>query len=369
MIISSNQTQSDGSNEPNERALQALIPELGLYATDPKRLYATGFSGTAMLSWLLGIRTGGLAGVIGVGGRLVDGAEPEKFSFAHYGFAGNHDFNNREMRLIDAVLARSGKHPHRFQDFEGDHRWISPELARDAIGWMEVVAGNRTVAPKVFAEDVAAADSKSGLDALRRYRAIVRTFDGHVSVDAIRVKVSALEADPRAKKELKEEEKWDELERQYVENVLMRVPSIFNTLRAEEGAALPSDFIRAFRIGDLRRHASRPGAEGAAAQRLLETLYAQMVHRLPPPLLARHDYAFATALLEAASTIHPNRWSVWYNLASAYALAGNPRRAFTALEKAIAAGYDDAGHLESDADFAALRKEKRFGELLASIRR
>jgi len=368
ILISSNQTQSDGSNEPNERALQALIPELGLYATDPKRLYATGFSGTAMVSWLLGIRSAGLAGVIGVGGRLVEGAEPEKFSFAHYGFAAKHDFNNREMRMIDAILERSGKHPHRFQSYEGVHSWITPELAREAIGWLEVVAGNRAVASKVFAEDVAAADTKQGLEALRRYRAILRTYDGILDVEVVRARIAAIESDPATRKELKEEEKWDEFERQYIETVLKRVPAIFSTLREEEGATISSDFVRAFRIGDLRRHASRPGAEGASGQRLLETLYAQMVHRLPPQLFARHDYAFATALLEAATTIHPDRWSAWYNLASAYALAGNPRRAFSSLEKAITAGFQDATHLETDEDFASLRKDKRFEQLLATLR-
>lgn len=118
----SNQTRSDGSDEPNERAVNTLLPEARVYASDPGRVYATGFSGTAILAWLAGMATGKLAGVIGVGGRLVDGAAPAKFSFAHYGFAGDCDFNNREMRLIDEMLEREGKVPHRFQAFDGDHQ-------------------------------------------------------------------------------------------------------------------------------------------------------------------------------------------------------------------------------------------------------
>ena len=44
------------------------------------------------------------AGVIGVGGRVIDATPPAKFSFAHYGFAGEIDFNNSDMRQIDVGL-------------------------------------------------------------------------------------------------------------------------------------------------------------------------------------------------------------------------------------------------------------------------
>ena len=86
------------------------------YAINPRRVYAAGFSGTAILSCAIGINTKAFAGVIGVGGRLVEHIPPAKFSFAHYGFAGESDFNNREMRVIDEMLEREGK-THRFQQF------------------------------------------------------------------------------------------------------------------------------------------------------------------------------------------------------------------------------------------------------------
>src|SRR5688572_19142511 len=79
ILISSNGTRSDESSKPNERALRALFPELSRYAVDPRRIYATGFSGTAIVAWSVGVNTGKLAGVIGVGGRLVDEVPPRKF--------------------------------------------------------------------------------------------------------------------------------------------------------------------------------------------------------------------------------------------------------------------------------------------------
>jgi hypothetical protein len=369
ILISSNQTRSDVVGEsPNMRAIKALLPEVNRYPMASKRLYATGFSGTAILAWIVGAGTGELAGVIGVGGRLVDGIPPEKFSFAHYGFAGDLDFNNREMRLVEEHLEREGRFPHRFQVFKGQHQWITPALAREAVGWMEVLAKNEAVIPKVFAEDVAAADALQGLEALRRYRAILRTYAALAPVEAIRTKVAALESDAAVKRELQEEAKWDEFEKQYVSGVFGRLPNIFATLRAKGSAPTAHDFVRAFRIDELRRRAARPGIEGVTARRLLESVYTQMTFDVTRQLFERRDYATAAAVLEAVAGIDPGRWLAWYNLAAAEARSNRPRLAYLALDKAVAAGFRDAKLLENDEDFAPLRREQRFRDIVSALR-
>ena len=367
IVISSNQTRSDGSNEPNERALRALLPEVRVYAIDPKRVYASGFSGTALLAWAVGIHTSALAGVIGVGGRLVDELPPAKFNFAHYGFAGTRDFNYLEMRVIEERLERDGKFPHRFTPFDAEHRWITPELARDAIGWMEVVAGNENVVAKVFAADVAAADALHGLDALRRYRAILRTYETLQPVDAIREKVKQLERDPQVQRALQDEKKWDDFERRFVSDVFARIPAIFDALRAQEMPVTSADVARSFRVKELQRRATREGAEGATARRLLEAVYTQCSFYLTQQLFARREYALAAAVLGMAADIHADRWDVWYNLAAAHARGGRRRQAFEALERAVASGFKDAKQLASDEDFASLRSEKRFQEIAGHL--
>ena len=295
VLISSNQTASDGPVEPNERAINALLPEVSRY--NASRIYAAGFSGTAILAWSVGIATGRLAGVIGVGGRLEDAVPPEKFNFAHYGFAGERDFNQREMRLIDGRLTKVA---HRFHSFDGVHQWITPDLARDAIGWMEAVAGNRH--DEVYAADLAAADSMHGLAALRRYRDIERTYGAS---DAITTKIATLERDPNVQRELRDEAKWDEFEAQYVSAVFARMPSIFAALRAMEAPPTTADFMRAFRVKDLRRRAQRPGAEGKTAQRLLEAVHVQTAFYLPTQLEARGETALAGVVRGVAAEIHP----------------------------------------------------------------
>lgn len=351
ILLSSNQTRSDDPNAPNGDAVRALLAETRLYAFDPKRLYAAGFSGTAVLSWRVGIHTRGLAGVIGVGGRSDETVPTEKFNFAHYGFAGERDFNNREMRVIDAAL--EGVVPHRFQSFDGDHRWIPAPLAREALGWFEVLAGNEAVRAKVMAEDIAAAEKLQGVEAWRRWNAIQRTYGG------VEDRIAKLDV----ARQLADEKKWDEWEAQFVSGVFARLGSLLAPI-LREPVPRSADVARAFRVKDLRRRAERPGAEGATARRLLEAVFTTTSFYLPRQLGASNEHAAAAAVLGVAVDIHPDRANPWYNLGCSHARAGNRRAALDALEKAISLGFNDAEHLAADEDLVSLREEKRFQELV-----
>lgn len=317
MLISSNQTRSDDEDAPNDRAVRALLAEAAVYSVDVKRIYATGFSGTAMLAWGVGIQTKLLAGVIGVGGRLVESVPPAKFNFAHYGFSGDGDFNNRDMRLIDDML--EGVAPHRFQAFDGEHRWITPELAREAIGWFEVLAGNQAVRAKVLAEDVAAAEKLTGLAAWRRWQAIHRTYGGFED------RIAKLDVT----RELAEEKKWDEWAARYVE----RLASAPAAIRAMDNPK-PSDAIRLLALKDLQKRAEQPGAEGATAKRLLTMVFAQVAFRLPPRFTDRGEHAAAAAFLGVAAELKPDRADIWQELAETYDRAGNKKAAEAARQRA-----------------------------------
>ncbi|HEX8255057.1 MAG TPA: hypothetical protein VF846_18085 [Thermoanaerobaculia bacterium] len=289
VLLSSNGTRS-GDGDANTRALAAMIPELDRYPIDRKRIYGAGFSGTAMLAWAVGIRAKLFHGVIGVGGRLVDVARPEDFPFAQYGFAGDADFNNREMREVHAILEAKGK-VHRLEHFKGIHQWMSPELARDAAGWMELVAmkdGRRAkdeaLIAKLYARDLAgtAALESAGqnLQALRRYRAIVRTFTGLHAVDEAVAAAARLEKPAAA--ELKEEAEWDDFERRFHAAVIDRLGATAARLH-DEGKLTRARLDRELRVPELRRRAAKPGPEGLAAQRLLGSING-LVRMLVPQL-------------------------------------------------------------------------------------
>ena len=58
----------------------------------------------------------------------------------------------------------------------------------------------------------------------------------------------------------------------------------------------------------------------------------------------------------------------FYYEACSWALAGNAGKALAALDQAIEAGYDDADHMEEDADLESLHENKAFQKLLAKLR-
>jgi hypothetical protein len=373
IILSSNGTVSGSGDETNELAVRALIPELNYYPVMPGRVYAAGFSGTAILAWQIGINTGFLHGVIGVGGRNIRELPPSRFSFAHYGFAGDADFNNREMREVDALLEEAGK-VHRYEEFSGEHRWITPELALDAVGWMELVAMKDGRRPKdealiarLHARDAAAAVAleKAGkkLEALRRYRAVAATFDSAEAREA----ATRLEKDPAVIRDRKDEATWDEFERNFHKNVLGNVRALFGRLREDDLGQTQARLSRELRIAELKRRATRPGREGLAGRRLLNVIYGQTAFRLINELLARGEYSLAAITAGVATEIHPERWIAWYNQASAYARAGDARNAVAALEKAAEVGFKNGKGLAADEDFALLRSNERFQAFLAKL--
>ncbi|HKR62852.1 MAG TPA: hypothetical protein VJZ00_03900 [Thermoanaerobaculia bacterium] len=369
IILSSNGTRSDEGSEGNQAALRALVPEVKRYAVDPERIYAAGFSGTAMLAWALGVQTGGLAGVIASGGRLIDELPPAKFPFASYGFSGDTDFNNRDMRAIDALLERAGK-PHRFVQFKGEHRWMPPELVPDAFGWFELMAmkdkkrmRDDALIAKLYTRDLASA--AHDVNALR---AVARTYDGLRDVAEVRAEIARLEADPESRRAVEEQAKWDRFEEQFTKDVFGKIGAIYSELRQSELRPTPGDITRGFRIAELKRRATREGEEGLAARRLLESVYSQLASYLPRELMKRKEYPLAVITLAAATEIHPDRWSVWYNLGAAQARSGDTRHALDSLEKSISLGFKNLQHIESDEDYAAVRNSDRYRKLILALR-
>jgi len=56
-----------------------------------------------------------------------------------------------------------------------------------------------------------------------------------------------------------------------------------------------------------------------------------------------------------------------YNAACSWALAGEPTKAFQALDRSIKAGWDDISQLSADADLASLHRDQRWQPLLRKL--
>lgn len=374
ILLSSDNTRSDGPMEPNHRALAALWPELlRRYPTDPRRLYAAGFSGGAHFSWMLGRGTGGLAGVIGSSGRRLP-EFLEGTDFAMFGTAGIMDFNYREMLAVDELLAAQGN-PHRLEIFDGFHEWLPPDLAMTAVGWLELEAmksGRRPVDPglveRLFTEDLAAArqleSSDRLIDAVRRYEAIARTFDGLRPVDEVRAAVRRV-ADSRTFKTARDEhDHW----LRYEEGYLNELFGLAAELRERIAPVPLARALQRLRISQLQQWADGETIRAVTARRLLATAFTQTSFYLMRDFFAAEDFHRAALVLEIATTIRPDDARSWYNLACARARARRNGPALDALETAIGLGFDRRSQIENDSDLESLRGDERLHELLSRTR-
>lgn len=65
--------------------------------------------------------------------------------------------------------------------------------------------------------------------------------------------------------------------------------------------------------------------------------------------------------------LRPEDDIVQYNLACSYCLLNQLDAAFSALKKAIALGYSDFHHLDSDPDLFYLREDRRYQEMISDF--
>ncbi|MCP4200614.1 MAG: hypothetical protein GY769_01610 [bacterium] len=381
ILMSSDNTRSDGPWDPNFRAVRAMGPDVKRYAFDTDRIYATGFSGGAMLAWIWGQQTGGVAGVISSGGRPVNPSVPDtEVPFAHFGAAGDEEFNYEPTRELDRTAERLGA-PHRFESFPGPHAWMPAELALEAVEWMEIQAmrsGAREADSNLVAElyakdlDQARALERSGdlLKAQRRFDAVARTFEGLRDVEEAAERAAELAESPEVGRALAAEDSA----RKYERAQLYQMARAFGLFNLPGAAADPTEVMevteleRELRIPSLLKTAKADTAKSFAARRVLNSMSAQLGFYLPQDYFKARDYARAAVVLELATRVGPPRSFVLYNLASAWARLGKKKRAVSALARAVAAGYSNLEYMEQDSDLESLRELPAYTDLVARLR-
>lgn len=376
IIISSNDTRSDESWEPNSKALQALWPEVhSHYSIDPLRIYGAGFSGGVIIAWYLAQLADRptLAGIIGSGGRPTEGIPVDNIEFAHFGTAGQLDFNFLEMKILDVMVANQGA-PHQLQFFEGQHQWMPEELAFEGIEWMEILAMQQKLRPvdatlhaqvfQKYMKRAAALESEGhALDATRRYQLIIDTWSGLRDVRSIDKRLSRLEASDIVQQQRREEleaDRWELAQKQRFIPPLGELENGSNKQSFE-------DIRDELELDSLHDKAESAAYAGRSAQRVLEWIYTRTSFYIHRQLIAAGKPDQAAIALRIAASIHPQRARVWYNLACAHSLAGEEKAATRALHEAINQGFNNLQHAQNDPDLANIRGSSKYQSAIARL--
>ncbi|MCX7704297.1 MAG: PDZ domain-containing protein [Planctomycetota bacterium] len=90
----------------------------------------------------------------------------------------------------------------------------------------------------------------------------------------------------------------------------------------------------------------------------------QALHQNVHQLFEKKKYREAIEVLQKILRSAPTDQVAWYNLACAYSLLNDKKKAVEALLLAVKAGYTDFMHMENDSDLDNIRKTKEYEQLL-----
>jgi hypothetical protein len=384
VVASSYNSLSDGPLAPTVAAMRAMWNDTHeRLRLDDRQVCAAGFSGTVRAAILLALAAPGtFAAVIGAGAGWPEGHVPERATvLPFFGTVGNLDFNYIEMMLLDERLASLGA-PHRIEVFDGTHEWPPAGLATEALAWVTLGAlraGTRAADPPLagalLAPRLAAAraldDGAHPYQAARAYRQLADDFQGLLpaaDLDPVARRAAELAALPAAvaaarrhTESVRDEQREAGAAFQTLTGVLAGPPG--------DAAAL-ARALAELHVAELRRRAQAEGnaEDRLAAQRILNSLFVQTSFYLPRRYDDERDGERVRLALEIAAAIDPGDPGVWYQLAARDAQAGRRRQAVKRLDRAVGAGWTDAGRLAADPAFLALHGDAEFEHLLARLR-
>jgi len=374
VLASSYRSRSDETTDQNGPAVRAMWMDThARLKLDERRAFLAGFSGTARVSCALAAATKDLvAGVIAAGAGFPSNLTPARtLGFLYFTAVGDEDFNHDEVRELERTLFDLD-YPYRFEVYGGPHDWMPEEVATRALEWMLLRTAppgqNPSFVDALWSRDLERARSFEAAgrrqDAFRLWSWMARDYAGRHDTAEAATHAASLAASLPRKAEDKARRKVEERDR----DTIARARQVIAQSRedADDPYAL-SRVLSELQLASLKKKAAGQGEEALSARRVLSSIQAQVAFYLPRAASERGAHGEAAFYLTIASEIHPEEPQVWYRLAAAQARAGRSKKALASLGHAVEAGFRDRGRLEAESDFASLRRETAYQQLLARL--
>lgn len=272
-IVAGSNNSRNGPMDVSLRAATAMFQDIGQrFAVDGTRIYLTGHSGGSRVALQLALANKAIAGVIASSAGYADSRPRASVRFPIFGTAGTEDFNYLEMRMLDRAL----KSPHRLVIFKGGHTLPPPDVAMQAIAWLELQAMSAGVRAKDetligqlwAAQDHAVEEAGETAAAVHLLRAMADDFRTLRDVKAIDARATELARRKEIKRALDREHDDDDKEARTVAEF------------TEHQADLANDALRSQTLQTLNRLLANVHAQATAAEDTPERARARRVLRL-----------------------------------------------------------------------------------------
>jgi dienelactone hydrolase len=346
-------------------------------SVDPRRTYATGFSGGARAAGAMAMRCRQcqIAGVIAHGAGYPGSARVVAGDGLLYFFSvGNRDFNWPEVISIRRQREDLGL-PYRVEIFAGPHRWAPPEIFEHAVEWLQLKAMQAgTLAPdpaflklafertQKQAED--AARQADAIAELNAYRSLVSDFSGLKDVSAFEKNLTTLKTSAALKHALRKEQ--DEISEQasLVRETAARLSALGDD--AEQQLNLRDAISQEMRrLSDLAAHDKSEEKRNLYA-RAFSALWAEGIET-GQAALELHHFMVAQTYFELMGELKEDPWP-FLLLAETRTAMGNHRQAIKDLHEAVKRGLENPETLQADENLQPLSSDPEFQKLLAELK-
>jgi hypothetical protein len=348
------------------------------FSLDKNHAYTTGLSGGARAATYLALYcpSCAIAGVIahGAGYPIIDGRHPPgNDHFAYYAAIGDVDFNFPEIMTLRRSKDEQGA-SFKVKLYPGPHQWAPPEIAQDAIEWMEIKAmqsGAEKIDPpfvrKIFERTQAeAVQSEKDGNTLAQYyalRSLVQDFKGMEDVTQFEGKLTALK-NSKAWRSANRDEQREIDEQQALTATAASELAQLDSLSS--GAQSASAQHIASVMQSLRQQEKSNSKDRAVSSRAFTQLLIQGIEA-GQEQFRQGRYTQAAAYYSLMAEAAPDKPGPLLLLAEAEVRAGNKKEAIKAIEQSVQRGLKTAKTLTDDPDLQPLASDPTFQQIVHSL--
>ncbi|MBL0020121.1 MAG: hypothetical protein IPP17_27755 [Bacteroidetes bacterium] len=363
ILVGSNVSRNGQRPEQSLQIYDELMRDVKTkFAIDPQRIAACGFSGGARVAAMLAQNRPEVKNVI----VCSAGFQPRQGdTFGYYAIIGTHDFNFMELWQLQKVLD-DGKQPHAFAEWPGGHEWPvceEMEAAMDFVTMREMDKDDRRL-------DSLIQEKKQRLEAgytqckgqwLKRKRLLERyltAMEGLADLSIEKALHDSIGYSRAVGKEMAEQsEALDEempMRDEYVQQI---------TTKSVEDWRKMADKLRKefFPSGIARLKHDRN-------MRVLNFLSLNTYFQVDGAIKSGNLQS-AEHFLQIYAIVDPENAEHAYLTGVVRMRQGRPKEAIQALQNALKLKFKDAARLETDPEFASIRSDADFLQLLDDIRK